>query len=170
MEQIDTHYQIKMETMQATAYNVARGVEDGTLDILGLTRDDMNLVMTPRLWLSSERNQVRRTLDMLAFGSLDLMGLPRINAPAEYIAAMISCYVHPTNAQIACRWYEGASPAEQLAGAGSFAETLTADQLFALYSGFHRNVACGFAHEALAKKVGVQIRQAKPDPEKGDTK
>ena len=74
-------------------------------------------------------------MDSVLFGALDVLGLPRFELPAEYIAAWIALLVSPVNYETACVWYHGAQPVENLAETpeiAPIAEGITARQLFAL--------------------------------------
>ena len=79
------------------------------------------------------RGKVRQTLDVLAYGTLDLLGLPRFPLPAEYIACVIVVFVQPVNIMTACRWMERAESAATMAGGAEIdPERAPVDQIFAL--------------------------------------
>lgn len=73
----------------------------------GVSKEQLKKVMNPAPWLGAERAAVRRTLDSLVYATVDCAGLPRIDLPAEYVAAVISVFVHPTNLMVACVFMEG---------------------------------------------------------------
>lgn len=72
---------------------------EGSVD---LSQDDIEFLQRDRLWLSADRNRARRGIEAFAYGSLDLIGLPRFPLPTEFIAAVIAKMIHPQNWQIAC--------------------------------------------------------------------
>lgn len=76
----------------------------------GITKEDYQLVTGSEPWLVNDRERVRRILQQLAAGTLDLIGIDRFELPAEYCAAIISVFVHPTNCMAACVVFENRRP------------------------------------------------------------
>ncbi len=72
------------------------------------------LLTAPVPWMAVDRQQVKMTLETIMYGSLDNMGLPRYELPAEFIAATICCLVHPVNYQKACAFVENTYTAEAI--------------------------------------------------------
>ena len=71
------------------------------------------------------------------FGTLELIGLNRFDLPAEYVAAMIAMFVHPSNVMVACRWLDtgGTRTADAMGNpniASQNNEPIHASQIFAL--------------------------------------
>src|SRR5699024_2375958 len=52
--------------------------------------------------------RARRCVEACGYGTLDVVGYPRVPAPVEFIAAVTAYYVHPVNIQTACLIMEGA--------------------------------------------------------------
>lgn len=73
----------------------------------GVTKLQLQKAMSPAPWIGGERAEVRRTLDSLIYASVDAAGLPRIDLPAEFVAAVLAIFVHPTNLMVACVFMEG---------------------------------------------------------------
>ncbi len=64
----------------------------------GVPQDDLRLLMDKDPWHSPQmRLTVRRSLEAIAMGALDMLGLPRIELPAELIAQWIAVLVSPVN-------------------------------------------------------------------------
>lgn len=103
------------------------------LDALGVSKEEMALVTGDSVWIGADRSSVRRVLDNLAAGVMDLVGVGRFEMPAEYIAAVIVNFVAPVNVMLACRWYESARSSEHLQGASTVgADVVRPERLFAL--------------------------------------
>lgn len=58
-------------------------------------------------WTVHDRTKVRRTLDGFIWGTIETLGLPKFQLPAEYIASIIAVFVHPMNYLAACSWVSG---------------------------------------------------------------
>lgn len=92
----------------------------------------LQLLRQNQPWLGSDRATVRNTFDNLLFQSLDLIGLPRLVVPVEYVAAAIVAFVHPVNYMIACFWSEShGATADELALDGEY-DKFSARMLFAV--------------------------------------
>ncbi len=102
---------------------------------LGVTPETLKLVKGTIPWTVANRIEVVRCLDALNHGVCDIVGIPKIALPAEYIAASIAKFVHPLNTQVACSWMEVKSSAMEIASSNSkpmLHEEITAQQLFSL--------------------------------------
>lgn len=97
--------------------------------IVDLTDDDYNFLIGDKLWIAADRSRVRRVVEATVYGSLDLIGLPRFPAPAEFIAAAIAFYVHPKNIQYACSELSNAEWSLNIIN--GIDQPLSAQQLFA---------------------------------------
>ena len=103
------------------------------MDKLGVPRPDLEKLVGGRLWLSSDRHIVRRALDSMMFGSLDMLGISRFEFSAQWIATWIALVVHPANHLIACAWYHGAQSADSLISTPEsipISEGISASELF----------------------------------------
>lgn len=67
-----------------------------------LSEDDIAFVKQDRIWLAHDRSRVRRCIEAFSFGAIDILGLPRVPLPAEFIAAVIVRVVSPSNWLTAC--------------------------------------------------------------------
>jgi len=110
---------------------IKEGAVNDAFDALGLIPEDFDLVCSNIPYVGADRNRVTNLLRSLIWGTLDVIGLPRIEVPSEFIASVISVFVHPGNLAVACRWMEAGSAAEEIVAGGSL-EPITATQLFAL--------------------------------------
>ena len=77
--------------------------------IVDLTEDDFKFLTQPQIWVASQRSRVRRCIESTVYGALDMVGVARFPAPAEFIAGVIAFYVHPANQMVACSMMEGFS-------------------------------------------------------------
>lgn len=72
-----------------------------------LREDDFDFITSDTSWPLQERARVRRCVESLVYGSLDVIGLPRFAAPAEFIAGVIAYFIHPVNLMPACQVMDG---------------------------------------------------------------
>jgi hypothetical protein len=134
---------------------VAKGAVSDAYEALGVNEQDFRLVCGREPWIAMERQRVVSVLDTLTHGVVDIMGLPRIEVPAEFRAAVLVIFVDGGNLAVACRWSESGAAAEELAEGGSL-EPVTARELFALCCQIH-----GDAEQARGKwekRMGRAIR------------
>lgn len=110
---------------------IAGGAVIDSFESLGISRDDFDLVTGDSPWIAADRPRVRAVTDALVHGVVDVVGLPRIDVPAEFTAAVMACFVSPRNLMVASRWMEREGPAEAMVEGGSI-EAVSASQLFAL--------------------------------------
>lgn len=127
---------IQLSVIKGAMHSLANGMASGALETLGILPEQLTLVTGHNSWKINERNIVVRTLDLLMFGTMDILSLPRFETPAEYVAATIAMFVSPSNIMVACRWMESGQPSADFLGnpAASTQNTsyINASQLFAL--------------------------------------
>ena len=72
----------------------------------GVPLDDLQLLMSPEPWHTpAYRLRIKHAIESIALGSLDSMGLPRVELPAELIAQWIATLVASTNWLPACAFF-----------------------------------------------------------------
>lgn len=79
-----------------------------TQGIIDLGADDFEFLASDQLWIATDRSRVRRCVEACVYGGLDMVGIPRLQAPAEFVAGAIINFVHPVNFMFACAVLEGA--------------------------------------------------------------
>lgn len=102
---------------------------------LGVSAETLELVKGTIPWTANQRVDVVRCMDALNHGVCDIVGIPRIALPAEYIAATIAKFVHPVNTRLACAWLEVKAGVKEIAGGNNksvLQEEITADKLFSM--------------------------------------
>src|SRR5690625_7484148 len=67
--------------------------------VLDLTEDDFDFLTSNKVWIATDRSRARRCVEDCVYGTLDFVGYPRFPAHVEFIAAVITYYVHPVNIQ-----------------------------------------------------------------------
>ena len=77
------------------------------LSYIDMDRGDFDFLTSDQIWLARDRQRARRCIESVAYGALDLIGLPRFALPAEFIAGVIAKFVHNVNSLIACSIMEG---------------------------------------------------------------
>lgn len=101
---------------------------------LGVSEENLKLVRGAIPWTGQQRMEVVRTLDALNHGVCDIVGIPRISLPAEFVSASIANFVHPCNTRYACSWMEVKEGVKEMAGGNLksiMQEEITSNQLFA---------------------------------------
>jgi hypothetical protein len=114
-------------------------------ELIGVTEAEYKLTTQSKPWLARDRSVVRSVLDATAAGVMDAVGCARFEMPAEYIAAVVVSFVHPTNIQVACRWLEAQRPGDVIQGATSTAYTVSPAEVFVL--------CCKLLTEPIAKET-----------------
>lgn len=150
--------------------NVARGAMNmvaqmgkaGYLSNLGLTKDDFDKVTSDLPWLGSDRNRVTQAMNSLMFGTIDVLGLPRFQIPAEWIAACITVFVNPVNTHVACRFFERVTSADALGRNAEF-DDVTAERLFSLVCQLHADPSSSAARALFEKNTNLKIQKAVPE-------
>ncbi len=148
---------------------IKQGAVNDAFEALGIIAEDFELVCSQIPYIGSDRGRVTNVLRSLIWGTLDVVGLPRIEVPTEFIASVLCVFVSPGNLAVACRWMEAGHTAEDHAAGGSL-EPVSANQLFSL--------CCQLVSEApqattaWEKRTGRAVRRAleevSPKPEVGD--
>jgi len=122
------NYEVAASSMRLLA-NIGR---KGFLDGLGVARADFDRFVGDEPWLSTDRNRMTSVLNTMMNASVDAMGLPRFDLPAEYAAAAIALFISPVNVHGACVFAaREAKPAEEM-GRQAKSESVTPERLFAL--------------------------------------
>lgn len=126
----------QLQVIKGAMQALATGSATGSLEALGILPSDLQTTLGKLPWQANERHLVTKTLDILMYGTMDLLGLPRFQVPAEYVAATIAMFVQPLNLMVACRWMEAGQPTVDYLGnptvATSNQEPVESSQLFAL--------------------------------------
>lgn len=135
-------------------------------DALGITPQDFQLVANDAPWRRDNLNRVMRTMNALLFGTLEVMGMPKIVIPSEYLAAIITAVVAPANRMVCCVWMAqerqtGIGALEQSARsqATSQLDPTSADALFALVVMLTDSNGSNEARIRMHKKLGVAIQR-----------
>lgn len=68
---------------------------------VNLNADDFAFLTTDKMWTGADRQRVRLCVEACVYGACDVVGMPRFEVPAEYVAAAIAYYVHPINIKYA---------------------------------------------------------------------
>lgn len=133
---------------------------NGDFSAFGISEKEYQLMSGPRPWVSTDRNTVKRVLDCMIWGIMDVIGVPRFQPPMEYVAAVVSTFVSGNNLMVACRWIEGGVMAEDVIGEHAIEAThVDAQKLFSfiiLLRGQDKAV-----RDQFEKRVGYAISKAK---------
>jgi len=143
---------------------IADGAVSGDLSAMNISQSSMKRVTGDRAWLGTDRQMVVSVLDSLTHGSIDVLGLPRIDIPVEHRAAVVAIFVHPANWQKACKWLERGLSAEDLArGAERSASQsgVSSGQMFGLLC--LATAQCGEFRQLWEKKMKVALQVSESD-------
>lgn len=155
---------LSLRTAQGAMQILANGGPALVTDQLGLTPEDIQLVTGVTPWLATDRQTVRKGLDSFIYGVIDVLGLPRMDLPSEYVAAVISTFVDPCNYFPACAWVTAQVSSEELV-AGKRAkpvegfERTTPSELFAIILQLHGDA--DKTAQSYASKTGAAIERLK---------
>lgn len=149
-------------------YKVARGAMsmiseqslNGSIDTLGVSSEDFKKLSASVPWMATDRNRMMMILTSLLSSTMDIIGVPRFQLPAEYIAAGIALFVAPINVQTACRFMERTPTAEQLGRGVERGDVVTAQQLFALTIQLIADPDTSHAVILFERNTGVRIENA----------
>jgi len=132
---------------------------DADFDQLGISPIDFKLTYDPVIWRTEQRLRVVRTLEALLYGTTSMLGLSRLQLPAEYIAAIVATFVAPCNRKLACIYLADIGTgrrAEDLAQ-GVSTEQVSPEQLFALVFLLSQNDAGTQARQQFAQRLGLAV-------------
>lgn len=150
---------IQLKTAVGCMEMIASYGRDGLLAEIGVTESDYNKLSGPKPWMAGDRVRVANTLNALMCCSVDGMMLPRFQLSAEYIAAAICVFVHPTNIKAACRIMENTPTASALGRQADEQEIVYAKELGGLCDQLYRMEDCSYARHQFEKRVGKKIEE-----------
>lgn len=136
---------------------------EGFLDGIGVSRGDFDRLIGDAPWMAVERSRMTGCLQTVINASVDALGLPRFNLPAEFVAAGIVVFVSPVNVHSACVFASGTGTAADL-GRGSGICPSTPDQLFALVVQLYASPERSAARAQFSKHTGIAIDKAAAVP------
>tara|TARA_Y100001956_G_scaffold82336_1_gene102820 strand:- start:1336 stop:1776 length:441 start_codon:yes stop_codon:yes gene_type:complete len=131
-----------------TALGAIKMVKEASL--VGLEESDFEFLTQEKMWTSVDRARARRVVEAATFGAVDFMGFPRIQVPAEWLAATIATYVHPVNMMTACTIMDAAEWTENIIN--EISRPLSPTELFAHVM----RVVSGFDDQIIAAQQEVQ--------------
>jgi len=149
-------YPVRIEIALGAMNLIADGTAATDFKSFGLNPEEAELLGQPKMWLNHDRPTVERLFNVLTHGVMDAIGATRFPVSVEYLAAVLSVFVHGCNTQIASEWCVRAQSNGALAdGVPEFgAEMVTAGQLFALMLEL-RSYNNGTFIERFNRRVGI---------------
>lgn len=154
----------------AVAIGVFQSIADYTsadFTTLGITIEDYNLVRRDTQWKNTERTRVMRTIDALVYGTTDVLGLDRISLPAEYLAAIVTAYVHPVNRLVVCHWLTAqqmsngsAADIAEIGNTKAAVDQVTVRQLFALVLQLSDGAQASAARKSFEERINKRLAKA----------
>lgn len=154
---------LNFEHLRGALKLISSGATTGSLDALAISGDDWDLVVGSESWLARDRARVCRTLQSLVHGAADAVSIPRIKVPAEWIAGVVACVVHPVNVYVACVYLSDVMQSVERQAAGDIeSERVSPEQLFALIVEAYSVNVDGFRSK-FSKFVGAAQSQVLAD-------
>lgn len=149
-------------------FTVARGAmkficdqyKMNNIETFGVSVEDFRKLSGHAFWIATDRTRMKATLEALLSASMDVVGIPRFQMPAEYIAAGIALFVAPNNVHSACRFMERVPTAEHLGRAVDSSDKATADQLFALVVQLISDPQHSSAVALFERNTGLRINES----------
>lgn len=161
-----------------TAYGLLRNIELYTAsdyDALGVTPQDFKVLVGDITWRREQMHTIMRTYNCILFGTLEILGMQKIQIPAEMQAAVIITTVSPCNVFLAVSWLaqEGrlgpsVSDASQRS-AGSAPEPATEGQLLALCTLLANSDRMQDARSRMMSKLGIAVEASMEQQVNGQT-
>jgi len=105
----------------------------------GIMQEEWETLVQDRAWSKEQKSRCRTTLNQVIYGVMDEMNIPRIQLPAEMLAACIAVFIKPINGVTACCWMERTVSAIQLGMEEHDAVPCTASQLISLVIQLYRS-------------------------------
>lgn len=164
----------QLQVIKGAMQALANGSATGALESLGILPSDLQTTLGGNPWQANERHLVTKTLDILMYGTMDLLGLPRFQVPAEYVAATIAMFVQPSNLMVACRWMEAGQPTVDYLGnptvSTSNQEPVESTQLFALCLQVVNDLDIPKFKRQFESRISMSINTAEGDKNHGNEK
>lgn len=147
---------------------IVREFKSGDLGGIGVSREDWTKFTGGRQWLPADRGAMRRALEGVCFFSIDMMGLPRFQIPAEYAAAVIALFVDPVNQRSSCVFAADARPPAAADLAANEVEpegmqSATAQQIYTLVIALTGDDARHEAAHYFEKNAKLAVAKAFPN-------
>jgi len=100
------------------------------LEYVDIPDDEREFLMAAVPWLANQRNRAKNVILSVCNGSLDIVGMPRFELPAEFVAAAIQKFVHPINWGVAASVIAGVEDTESIIW--DKGNSLAPDRIFAM--------------------------------------
>lgn len=151
-----------MELKLETALGAMKIIRDNEIvegiGSFGIADSDMRLTLGNGVWIGQNRGRVVKCLSSLVWGTLDTMGAPRFEVPAEYIAAMIMMFVKPININTACSWMDNIHSADGIMNEETEKPLpIKAREIFALVITMYNDKRGHEIKDAFEDKIAKQI-------------
>ena len=152
-----------LSTMLGALEAISSGASGSrSLAAYGLTDTEWDLATGKNAWVGGDRQIVRRALEALTYGSIDVVGLPRFDIPAEYVAAVIAHFVAPINMLVACNFMSGVMPTTDTLHTRAEPENISASHLLSLVS-LAKSADLVKFQRRFEEMVGRQLAHLVPD-------
>lgn len=154
----------------STAIALLRTIERYTpadFDVLGITQENFELLSQRDTWRREQLHIIIRTFNSVLFGTLEIMGLPKLVVPSEYVAAHITSIVAPENHMHCCillamerQTGVGALELAARQASPSQYDPTSADHLFALVCLLQDTDESNYARTRFRQRLGLRVEEA----------
>lgn len=138
----------------------------GDYAAIGINKQDFQKLSQTMHWRRDEIRNVMRTFNAILFGTLEVMGVPKLTVPAEYVGSVIAAIVNPANQLICCIWLAQ----ERGTGAGALDmsarqevstghDQVSAEQLFAIVCALQNTESSNEVKQRFRQKFGIRIEE-----------
>lgn len=165
----------RIETAVAAMHLLANGHATGQLDVLGVSEEDWRVATGETPWTGADRSRVEQVMKSLIYGTVDVIGMPRHEVPAEFVAAVISVFIAPCNAMVACGIMDAHITAQQMVAGETGAAPhgvapVTAPRLFAMVIELLSDHRTGQAMHQFVKRTNRAIQRSNQDGQEPKSK
>lgn len=138
----------------------------GDFAALGINKQDFEKLNQDLPWRRDEIRTVMRTFNAIQYGVCEIMGVPKLTLPSEYVAATVAATVAPANQLICCIWLS----AEHKTGAGAIEmsargeqnpgyDHTSGEQLFAIVACLMDTEDSNEVRQRFREKFGLRIKE-----------
>lgn len=153
---------VSLDVALAAMNYLSRQGREGYLDGIGVNQVLFDRFVGEDPWSSLERSQMCQVGMALTQGAAHQLGLPPFDMPAEWVAAVIATFVHPSNVYAACHYLasSGMVGVEEMGRPMSKPEAVLPQRLFALVLQLVASPQRSSARAMFEKKTGIALERA----------
>ena len=106
---------LSINAMRGAISLLKNGMACGQLEACGLHPDDRDFITRGVPFTGMDQSKVVRIVEVVLWGIIQQLGLPKFKLSAEHLSAVICLLIHPCNILTVLSWFDGYQPNEALA-------------------------------------------------------